>query len=58
MESRYPVLFIRVERRFEGGGAHVAQTRMPLAKVLEAFDVLAKGLGGLPVNRHGFNDAD
>ena len=47
-ESRCLLFFVGVERRFEGGGADVAQARMPPARVIEAFDVLPNGVGSLP----------
>ena len=48
VESVCLLLFVRAERRLEGGRAHVAQARIPPARVIEAFDVLANGVACLP----------
>ena len=48
VESLCLLFFVRVERGLESGRAHVAQARMPPARVIEAFDVLANGVACLP----------
>ena len=41
------------ERGLEGGRARVAEARMPSARVIEPFDVLANGLARLRARREG-----